>query len=103
MSSFVQETAALHDRVQDGSQAVVFRRWVSAQDLLDHLAVGELDVRAGGVDQQLVGEVAGDLVAIFQQDLAYSSTSSKARPSGVTKPFSTSGPRQTSGPDSSLE
>ena len=63
-------------------------------DLLDHFAVGELDIGAGRINHELLGQIAGELVFVLEQNLLVFLDALRRRvPSGVSPPVSTSGPR----------
>ena len=46
------------------TQPIVFLPY-RADDILDHLAIGKLEIGAGAVDQQFLGEIAGELIPLI--------------------------------------
>src|SRR5262245_19288452 len=66
--SLAEKHPALHDVLNQRPETILLLA-VAGHQLLDDFAVRELDVGAGRVDQQLLGEVAGELILVGQKQL----------------------------------
>src|SRR5436190_1462131 len=65
--SLVEEHPALHDGMHERAEAVLLLP-AAGDQLLDHLAVSELNVGPGGVDEQFLGQAPGELVSVGEQE-----------------------------------
>src|ERR1019366_4028212 len=68
MGSFVEKQFALHKLVDEAADAVIAGTG-TFEDSLYSSPIGEADWCAGGIDRQLLGQVAGELLFVGEQEL----------------------------------
>ena len=83
---------ALDDLVDERAQAAPLGL-EPRQDRFDHVAIGELDARAGGVSEQILRQVARHLILAFQEQLLELVDVLKLSSVGQLARASTFGPR----------